>query len=56
VTFGNRRGVSVFPSEHRYMEFNQIGVRGFERFDLNYHERGTASVAGSLIMLSTPGS
>lgn len=56
VTFGNRRGVSVFPSEHRYMEFNQIGVRGFERFDLNYHETGTASVAGSLIMLSTPGS
>jgi HK97 family phage major capsid protein len=56
VTFGNRRGVSVFPSEHRYMEFNQIGVRGFERFDLNYHERGTSTAAGSLIMLSTPGS
>ena len=56
VTFGNRRGVSVFPSEHRYMEFNQIGIRGFERFDLNYHERGTASAAGSIIMLATPGS
>lgn len=56
VTLGNRRGVSVFPSEHRYMEYNQIGVRGFERFDLNYHERGDASNAGSLIMLSTPGS
>lgn len=56
VAFGNRRGVSVFPSEHRYMEYNQIGVRGFERFDINYHERGDASNAGSLIMLSTPGS
>lgn len=56
VAFGNRRGVSVFPSEHRYMEYNQIGVRGFERFDINYHERGDANNAGSLIMLSTPGS
>jgi HK97 family phage major capsid protein len=56
VTFGNRRGMSVFPSEHRYMELNQIGVRGLERFDINYHERGTASAAGSLIMLSTPSS
>jgi HK97 family phage major capsid protein len=56
VTFGNRRGVSVFPSEHRYMEFNQIGVRGMERFDINYHEVGTSSAAGSVIMLSTPGS
>lgn len=56
TTLGNRRGVSVFPSEHRYMEYNQIGVRGFQRFDLNYHERGDASNAGSIIMLSTPGS
>jgi HK97 family phage major capsid protein len=56
TTFGNRRGVSVFPSEHRYMEFNQVGVRGFERFDLNYHERGTSTAAGSIIMLSTPSS
>lgn len=55
VTLGNRRGISVFPSEHRYMEYNQIGIRGMQRFDLNYHERGTASVAGSVIMLSTPG-
>jgi HK97 family phage major capsid protein len=56
VTLGNRRGVSVFPSEHRYMEYNQIGIRGMQRFDLNYHERGTSTVAGSIIMLSTPGS
>lgn len=56
VTFGNRRGVSVFPSEHRYMEFNQIGFRGMERFDINYHERGATSAPGSVIMLATPGS
>lgn len=56
ATFGNRRGISVFPSEHRYMEFNQIGIRGMERFDINFHERGTATVAGSLISMTLPGS
>jgi HK97 family phage major capsid protein len=56
ATFGNRRGVSVFPSEHRYMEFNQIGIRGMERFDINFHERGDASNAGSMISLTLPGS
>ena len=56
VTLGNRRGVSVFASEHRYMEYNQIGIRGMQRFDLNYHERGDSDTAGSIIMLSTPGS
>lgn len=56
ATFGNRRGISVFPSEHRYMEFNQIGIRGMERFDINFHERGTASVAGSIISMTLPAS
>lgn len=56
ATFGNRRGISVFPSEHRYMEFNQIGVRGMERFDINFHERGTATVAGSIISMTLPAS
>jgi HK97 family phage major capsid protein len=56
ATFGNRRGVSVFPSEHRYMEFNQIGFRGMERFDINFHERGDASNAGAMISLTLPGS
>ena len=56
AVLGNRRGVSVFPSEHRYMEFNQVGVRGMQRFDIAYHERGDANNAGSIIMLSTPSS
>lgn len=56
VTFGNRRGVSVFPSEHRYMEFNQIGIRGMERFDINFHERGDGTNAGALISMTLPGS
>lgn len=56
ATFGNRRGISVFPSEHRYMEFNQIGIRGLERFDINFHERGDATNAGSIISMTLPAS
>jgi HK97 family phage major capsid protein len=56
AAFGNRRGMSILMSEHRYMEFDEIGIRGTERFDLNVHETGTASAAGAIIMLSTPSS
>jgi HK97 family phage major capsid protein len=56
ATLGNRRGLSVFPSEHRYMEYNQIGVRGMERFDINFHERGDATNAGAMISMTLPGS
>lgn len=53
---GTRRGVSILVSEHRYFEYDQLAIRGTERFDINVHEKGTASVAGSLIVLATPGS
>lgn len=56
VAFGDRRGISIMLSEHRYFELDQLAVKGTERFDIVVHERGTASVAGSIIMLSTPGS
>lgn len=54
--FGNRRGMSILVSPHRYMEYDQIGILGTERFDIVIHEVGTASAAGSVIMLATPGS
>jgi HK97 family phage major capsid protein len=56
VTMGTRRGISIDVDPSRYFEFDQIAIRGTQRFDLNVHERGTASVAGPVIMLSTPGS
>lgn len=56
AVLGNRRGMSILPSEHRYMELDQIAIRGTERFDINVHERGTASAAGAIVMLSTPAS
>ena len=56
AAFGNRRGLSILVSEHRYLEFDEIGIRGTERFDINVHETGTATVAGAIIRLATPGS
>jgi HK97 family phage major capsid protein len=56
ATMGTRRGISIQVDGSRYFEFDQLAIRGTERFDINYHERGTASVAGPVVMLSTPGS
>ena len=56
ATMGTRRGISIQVDGSRYFEFDQLAIRGTERFDINYHERGTSTVAGPVIMLSTPGS
>lgn len=56
ATMGTRRGISIDVDGSRYFEYDQLAIRGTERFDLNVHERGTASVAGPVIMLSTPSS
>ena len=56
ATMGTRRGVSIAVDASRYFEFDQLAIKGTQRFDLNVHEKGTASEAGPVIMLSTPGS
>jgi HK97 family phage major capsid protein len=56
ASMGTRRGVSIAVDASRYFEFDQLAIKGTERFDLNVHEKGTASEAGPVIMLSTPGS
>jgi len=53
---GTRGGIQLQTSEDRYFEYDQLAVRGIERFDVNVHERGTATAAGSIIMLTTPSS
>ena len=50
-TFGSRRGVTVSADASRYFEFDQIAIRGTQRWDWNNHEKGTASVAGPMIGL-----
>ena len=56
ATMGTRRGIEIAVDPSRYFEYDQLAIRGTQRFDLNVHERGTASVAGPVIMLSTPAS
>lgn len=48
---GDRRMVKVFPSEHRYMDTDQIGIRGLERIDIVNHDVGTTAVVGPIVAL-----
>ena len=53
---GNRRGVSVVADESFYFNQDAVAIRATERYDINVHERGTASVGGSIIALKTAAS
>lgn len=52
-SMGDRRDVRVFPSEHRYMDTDQIGIRGTERIDIVHHDVGdtTTGNAGPIVAL-----
>lgn len=52
-TFGTRRGVSIRSDESVYFTSDAIAIRATERFDINVHERGTASAAGPVVALKT---
>ena len=56
ATMGNRRGLAVKISDQRYLEYDQIGILGTERFDIAFHETGGASTAGAMIVFLAPGS
>jgi HK97 family phage major capsid protein len=49
--FGDRRQIRIIVSEHRYLELDQIGVVGTQRFDINVHDVGTDAVAGPVVAL-----
>lgn len=50
-TLGDRRGLVVSLSEHRYLELDQIAVMGRERFDIVNHDLGDNSNAGAMVGL-----
>lgn len=54
--FGDRRGVSLAQSQDVYFTTDELAIRGTQRFDINVHDIGTASAAGCIIGLTTPGS
>jgi HK97 family phage major capsid protein len=51
---GERRGVTIKRSDHRYFENDQIGLLGTERFDVNVHDIGDNTSAGPLVTLVVP--
>jgi len=56
TAFGSRRGITLKQSDQRYLEYDQIGILGTERFDIVNHQMGTASVPGPMLQMLTPGS
>jgi HK97 family phage major capsid protein len=51
---GERRGVTIKRSDHRYFENDQIGLLGTERFDIVNHDLGDTSAAGPLVAAVSP--
>jgi HK97 family phage major capsid protein len=56
TTLGDRRGIVLASSEHRYFEYRQVGLLASQRFGITCHDVGDTSNAGPLIMLKTPSS
>lgn len=55
IKLGTRRGMSLAVSNDRYFETDEIGIKATQRLDIVVAERGTATAAGSIIGLKTPG-
>jgi HK97 family phage major capsid protein len=51
ATMGSKAGIQIVSDNSRYFEYDQIGIRCTQRFDIVVHETGTASAAGPLIAL-----
>lgn len=51
VTMGDRRGMTISRStEYKFAE-DQIAIKGTERFDINCHNTGDTTTAGSIVAL-----
>jgi HK97 family phage major capsid protein len=54
IKLGTRRGMAISTSVDRYFETDEIGIKATQRLDIVVAEKGTSSVAGSVIGLETP--
>lgn len=52
---GNRRGLTIQISDQRYFEYDQIGLKGTQRCHVAIVQPGTATAAGPIVALKTPG-
>jgi HK97 family phage major capsid protein len=53
ATLGDRRETVISISDQAYWANDQIGIKGTERFDINVHDVGTATVAGPVVALQS---
>lgn len=51
AAMGDRRGFRAQVLEERYAEYDQLGIRGTERFDIVVHDVGDTSTAGPIVAL-----
>lgn len=56
VRFGDRRQMTLSATDQRYWDEDQIAIKATERFDIKVHSIGTASAAGAVMVMATPGS
>lgn len=54
--FGDRRRMTMSLTDQRYWDTDQIAVKATERMDFVVHSKGTASAAGAVLVMATPGS
>jgi HK97 family phage major capsid protein len=56
TTIGDRRGTQVAFDSSRYFDTDEIAVRGLTRWDMNVHNVGTSTAAGSVVGLMSSAS
>lgn len=54
AALGQRRGITIARSPHRYFDSDQIGILGTERFDAVTHDMGDNTNAGAIAALVAP--
>jgi HK97 family phage major capsid protein len=51
IALGSRREISLMSSSQRYLDTDQVAVRGLERLDVVVHSVGDATTAGAIVGL-----
>jgi HK97 family phage major capsid protein len=54
AVMGTRRELTIETSNQVAWTTDQIAIKGSQRFDINVHDTGSASVAGPVVALATP--
>ncbi|HSG60845.1 MAG TPA: phage major capsid protein, partial [Pseudomonadales bacterium] len=53
---GSRRDITFAISSDRFFEYDQLAIKGTQRYDIKVHDLGDATTAGPIVALKTPAS